>query len=104
MTGVTAQVKTWNDAEKFDVDLKHDHGVVLKSQHDNLGVWATVRRNKMVSTFSLFWSLRSTLTLLKAVLVCNLLCIAAAADGYQITLNGLYTGTLVYLVTSSDIT
>ena len=42
----------------------------LKSEHDSLGILATVRR---------FW---------KAVLVCNLLCIAAAADGYQIVLNG----------------
>lgn len=28
------------------------------------------------------------LTLLQAVLVCNLLCIAAACDGFQISLNG----------------
>ena len=44
--------------------------VALKSQTDDLGVWATVKRFP------------------KAVFVCNLLCIAAAADGYQINLNG----------------
>ncbi|PLB45132.1 MFS general substrate transporter [Aspergillus steynii IBT 23096] len=44
--------------------------VALKSQADDLGVWATVKRFP------------------KAVFVCNLLCIAAAADGYQINLNG----------------
>ncbi|KAL4903125.1 hypothetical protein BDW74DRAFT_169064 [Aspergillus multicolor] len=43
---------------------------VLKSQTDNLGLWATVVRFR------------------KAVVICNLLCIAAAADGYQINLNG----------------
>ncbi|PSN71411.1 MFS general substrate transporter [Corynespora cassiicola Philippines] len=42
----------------------------LKSDLDSLSVWQTVCRFK------------------KAVLVCNLLCIAAAADGYQIVLNG----------------
>ncbi|KAH7121442.1 general substrate transporter [Dactylonectria macrodidyma] len=50
-------------------DLKSS-GIVLKSQSDNLGAWTTVKKFK------------------KAVLVCNLLCIAAAADGYQINLNG----------------
>ncbi|PVH79891.1 MFS general substrate transporter [Cadophora sp. DSE1049] len=43
---------------------------VLKSSLDDLGILKTVRR---------FW---------KAVLVCNLMCIAAGADGYQIVLNG----------------
>ncbi|KAH7381064.1 general substrate transporter [Cadophora sp. MPI-SDFR-AT-0126] len=43
---------------------------VLKSALDDLGILKTVRR---------FW---------KAVLVCNLMCIAAGADGYQISLNG----------------
>ncbi|KAH8585378.1 general substrate transporter [Bisporella sp. PMI_857] len=44
--------------------------LVLKSEQDNLSQWQTV------------WKFR------KAVLVCNLMCIAAAADGYQINLNG----------------
>ncbi|KAM6522876.1 hypothetical protein FALCPG4_012491 [Fusarium falciforme] len=44
--------------------------VALKSETDSLGAWATVKKFR------------------KAVLVCNLLCIAAAADGYQINLNG----------------
>lgn len=44
--------------------------VALKSHVDDLGIWATVKRFP------------------KAVLVCNMLCIAAAADGYQINLNG----------------
>ncbi|KAB5546910.1 sugar transporter [Coniochaeta sp. 2T2.1] len=48
----------------------HDGEAVLKSSFDDLGLWATARR---------FW---------KAVLVCNLLCIAGGADGYQTVLNG----------------
>ncbi|KAM9875955.1 hypothetical protein VD0002_g7282 [Verticillium dahliae] len=52
-----------------DIDLKHE-AVVLKSDHDELGLWATVCRFK------------------KAVLICNLIAIAAAADGYQYKLNG----------------
>ncbi|PCH03906.1 Major facilitator superfamily domain, general substrate transporter [Penicillium occitanis (nom. inval.)] len=44
--------------------------IVLKSASDTLGLWATVKKFP------------------KAILVCNLLCIAAAADGYQINLNG----------------
>lgn len=44
--------------------------VQLKSELDDLGTWATV------------WRFR------KAVFVCTMLCIAAAADGYQINLNG----------------
>ncbi|KAM5343421.1 hypothetical protein ACJ41O_011958 [Fusarium nematophilum] len=44
--------------------------IALKSEVDSLGAWATVVKFR------------------KAVLVCNLLCIAAAADGYQINLNG----------------
>nr|XP_036575076.1 MFS alpha-glucoside [Colletotrichum truncatum]KAF6781586.1 MFS alpha-glucoside [Colletotrichum truncatum] len=43
---------------------------VLKSTIDELGMWDTVRKFP------------------KAVLICNLMCIAAAADGYQINLNG----------------
>ncbi|EEY17267.1 sugar transporter [Verticillium alfalfae VaMs.102] len=46
-----------------DVDFKHEP-VVLKSDHDELGLWAT------------------------AVFICNLIAIAAAADGYQYKLNG----------------
>ncbi|KAL4878200.1 MFS general substrate transporter [Aspergillus karnatakaensis] len=43
---------------------------LLKSSFDTLGYWATTK---------VFW---------KAVVVCNLVSIAAAADGYQYTLNG----------------
>ncbi|KAL7916802.1 general substrate transporter [Trichoderma velutinum] len=50
--------------------FEKDNGMILKSSFDKLGLWATVKR---------FW---------KAVLVCNLLCIAAGADGYQTVLNG----------------
>jgi hypothetical protein len=62
---------------KSDIALAHvegrdtrEHEAVLKSSFDNLGLWATAKR---------FW---------KAVLICNLLCIAGGADGYQVTLNG----------------
>ncbi|KAL2676510.1 hypothetical protein Neosp_010270 [[Neocosmospora] mangrovei] len=50
-------------------DLKKGQ-TLLKSGLDELGYWDTVK---------LFW---------KAVLICNLISIAAAADGYQYTLNG----------------
>ncbi|KAI8657187.1 MFS domain-containing protein [Fusarium keratoplasticum] len=50
-------------------DLKKGQAL-LKSGLDELGYWDTVK---------LFW---------KAVLICNLISIAAAADGYQYTLNG----------------
>ncbi|WVQ84236.1 hypothetical protein IAT38_006388 [Cryptococcus sp. DSM 104549] len=43
---------------------------VLKSDLDQLSNWETVKRFR------------------KAIFICNLLCIAAAADGYQINLNG----------------
>ena len=52
------------------VGHKKQHEVILNSGYDQLGLWASVKRFQ------------------KAVLVCNLLCIAAAADGYQYTLNG----------------
>ncbi|KAH7015923.1 general substrate transporter [Ilyonectria destructans] len=62
-----------------DIDVKannslgcvenHEH-IALKSGHDKLGLRASA------------WRFR------KAVLVCNLLCIAAACDGFQISLNG----------------
>lgn len=42
------------------------------------------------------------LTLLQAVLVCNLLCIAAAADGYQININGMCI-TVVCSAIGSDV-
>ncbi|KAF2014274.1 MFS general substrate transporter [Aaosphaeria arxii CBS 175.79] len=58
-----------NRAESVVDDPKTD-AVVLKSGNDILGTFATVKK---------FW---------KAVLICNLLCIAAACDGYQINLNG----------------
>ncbi|KFY81283.1 hypothetical protein V500_11544 [Pseudogymnoascus sp. VKM F-4518 (FW-2643)] len=53
-----------------ELDLKRDQEVVLKSTLDDLGLWATIKRFP------------------KAVLVCQLVCIAAAADGYQLQLNG----------------
>ncbi|KAG4436677.1 hypothetical protein IFR05_007856 [Cadophora sp. M221] len=53
-----------------DDGVKHDNRPVLKSTLDDLGLLTTVKR---------FW---------KACLVCNLMCIAAGADGFQITLNG----------------
>ncbi|KAK6909183.1 sugar transporter [Kwoniella mangroviensis CBS 8886] len=43
---------------------------VLKSELDNLTRWETVKR---------FW---------KAIVICNMICFAAACDGYQINLNG----------------
>ena len=55
--------------QEHDTDLKRENNV-LKSSHDTLGYWQTVR---------LFW---------KPVLACNLISIGAAADGYQYTLNG----------------
>ncbi|OWZ61036.1 hypothetical protein AYX15_06740 [Cryptococcus neoformans] len=53
---------------KTDIDLVK--APILKSDLDTLTAWQTVKR---------FW---------KAIILCNLLCIAAAADGYQINLNG----------------
>ncbi|KAL1959385.1 hypothetical protein VTO42DRAFT_2188 [Malbranchea cinnamomea] len=63
------QRTTKPELEHNEGDLKHND-VVLKSHHDHLGLWATIKRFK------------------KAVLICNLLSIAAAADGYQYTMNG----------------
>lgn len=37
------------DAEHFEDDPKHAHDVVLKSNHDNLGIWATAWKFKKVS-------------------------------------------------------
>ncbi|RTE77765.1 hypothetical protein BHE90_007770 [Fusarium euwallaceae] len=58
----------------IDIDAKsgveRHENVALKSSHDKLGLRASA------------WRFR------KAVLVCNLLCIAAACDGFQINLNG----------------
>lgn len=48
---------------KTDIDLVK--APILKSDLDTLTAWQTVKR---------FW---------KAIILCNLLCIAAAADGYQ---------------------
>ncbi|KAM5353514.1 hypothetical protein ACJ41O_000164 [Fusarium nematophilum] len=55
--------------ENADNDLKKGP-TLLKSGLDELGYWETVK---------VFW---------KAALICNLISIAAAADGYQYTLNG----------------
>ena len=67
---------------------KHVNDVILKSSHDTLGVWATVKKFKKVGCY-VFSVTPSLLTeLFKAILVCNLLCIAAGADGFQTTLNG----------------
>ncbi|KAH8897928.1 MFS general substrate transporter [Thozetella sp. PMI_491] len=64
------QIHAGEEGLNVEGGLKHEGGVVLKSAHDKLGLLASV------------WKFR------KAVFVCNLLCIAAAADGYQIVLNG----------------
>ncbi|KAH8810798.1 general substrate transporter [Xylogone sp. PMI_703] len=61
--------KTQGEVQHVEAGPKY-LGDVLKSSLDNLGLWTTIKR---------FW---------KAVVVCNLLCIAAGADGYQIGLNG----------------
>lgn len=58
----TRQSRTSVDEAKADRDLEHQ----LKSDYDELGLLKTA------------WKFR------KAVLVCTMLCIAAAADGYQI--------------------
>jgi hypothetical protein len=71
-------------------DLKHQPEVILKSGLDELGLWVTVKRFRKVR-FLRSSNLLSNgfLTLVfKAVIICQLLCIAAAADGYQYTLNG----------------
>ncbi|KAH6672695.1 general substrate transporter [Plectosphaerella plurivora] len=69
---VDDDVQAKNDLETSHAehDLKHESAIVLKSSLDDLGLLSTARK---------FW---------KAVIVCNLLCIAAACDGYQIVLNG----------------
>ncbi|KAI9157947.1 sugar transporter [Paramyrothecium foliicola] len=69
MAGKT-EIEAREDIDDFTHVHKPAQIVALKSEHDDLGVLATV------------WKFK------KAVLVCNLLCIAAAADGYQIVLNG----------------
>ncbi|KAL5338340.1 hypothetical protein BJX70DRAFT_398858 [Aspergillus crustosus] len=56
--------------DNADYETATSGNVLLKSRNDNPGLWQTV------------WTIR------RAVLVCNLLCIAAAADGYQINLKG----------------
>ncbi|ODN93565.1 sugar transporter [Cryptococcus wingfieldii CBS 7118] len=56
--------------EDIKAEAELSNAPVLKSDLDQLTAWQTVRR---------FW---------KAVLLCNLLSFAAAADGYQINLNG----------------
>jgi hypothetical protein len=65
-------------------EIEHDH-VVLKSQEDNLTVWQTCVRYRKVSRSNFA---ESTLKH-QAVIICTLLCIAAACDGYQINLNGM---------------
>ncbi|KAM0547260.1 hypothetical protein ACHAPJ_010522 [Fusarium lateritium] len=56
--------------EQIDHDGLQKGQTLLKSGLDELGYWKTVK---------VFW---------KAALICNLISIAAAADGYQYTLNG----------------
>ncbi|KAL3456411.1 hypothetical protein BJX64DRAFT_281366 [Aspergillus heterothallicus] len=58
--------------------------VALKSQNNNLRLWATVVKFR------------------KAVIICNLLCIAAAADGYQINLNSHQLVRIIKLNPISD--
>jgi hypothetical protein len=69
-------------------DVKNQHEVLLKSTLDKLGLWATVKRFKKVKHHDARVENRLLTGAFKAVIVCNLLCIAAAADGYQYTLNG----------------
>lgn len=104
MSGGAVDDKPQNDPEHFEGDLKRDNGVILKSDHDKLGVWATVWRFKKVCPYPHlgFGPQTDLLTSLQAVLVCNLLCIAASADGYQINLNGLCTISCTFL-TGTDV-
>ncbi|CAK7231026.1 hypothetical protein SBRCBS47491_007792 [Sporothrix bragantina] len=70
IVGIVGTVEKHENTAAPDADLDKHGGVTLKSDHDQLGLRASAWRFK------------------KAVLVCNLLCIAAACDGYQINLNG----------------
>jgi hypothetical protein len=68
---------------------KHDREVILKSSLDDLGLWTTVKRFRKVRYYGASMISRRLLTpSIKAVILCNLICIAAAADGFQYTLNG----------------
>ena len=49
MSGKAEEEKSRNDPEHFEGYLKQDNGAILKSDHDKLGVWATVWRFKKVS-------------------------------------------------------
>ncbi|WRT68753.1 uncharacterized protein IL334_005733 [Kwoniella shivajii] len=67
------EIKPHSDLKHLESHHEGDEALkapVLKSSLDQLTPWQTVRRFK------------------KAILVCFALCIAAAADGYQINLNG----------------
>ncbi|WWC91994.1 uncharacterized protein L201_006948 [Kwoniella dendrophila CBS 6074] len=69
-TNLTQEIKPY---ESHVEDVKSEdilNAPVLKSELDNLTRWETVKR---------FW---------KAIVICNMLCFAAACDGYQINLNG----------------
>lgn len=61
---------------------KVDEFIQLKSEQDELGILQTAWRFRKVSS-----STRSTADI-ECVFTCTLLCLAAAADGYQINLNG----------------
>jgi hypothetical protein len=76
--------------------LKSENEFVLKSSMDNLGYWASIRKFWKVGRLP-EWRLATDvcrqgfdadLSCPQVVLVCNLLCIAAGAEGYQITLTG----------------
>jgi len=60
---------------------KGEEQVYLKSGEDQLTPWQTAVRFKKVSHTECFGSPQ-------AVTICTMLCVAAAADGYQINLNG----------------
>lgn len=47
-----ADDKARNDPEHFEGGLKRENGVVLKSDHDDLGIWATAWHFKKVSSNS----------------------------------------------------
>jgi hypothetical protein len=70
-------------------DPKEAVEVILKSSLDDLSLWTTVKRFRKVGYYGASLAPTKLLTWrIKAVIICNLLCIAAAADGFQYTLNG----------------
>ncbi len=86
---VQAEIQPGPGAQHVEAttDTKYDHEVILKSSLDDLSIWGTIKRFPKVSLRCRAFC--NILTgIFKAVIVCQLCCIAAAADGYQINLNG----------------